>query len=205
MATEPIADDLLTRWAIQLTRGAPLVPAPHTPRQLAVASALERDIKKIMESGGIIELPFDIPGWHDYGLVWALRAWMLVGALVWCFALLGVTPLFGQVDAGLHLRGQDGEMRVANPTTKTLHVGMVLFTDSTLVDTVPVRISPSDFTLAPGAEQMVRLRLRQPMAVGATYRLATMFLPVDEAEQRPMMVLRLAVRILTRVVVEAGP
>ena len=110
-----------------------------------------------------------------------------------------------QVDAVLQLHGQDAEMRVANPTTRPLRITVTLFRDSTLVDTVPARISPSSFTLASGASQVVRLRLRAPMQPGASYRLGTTFTPVEEEEEapRPTMRLVLAVRMLTRV--RAGP
>jgi len=126
-------------------------------------------------------------------------------SLLLAVILFGVVRLLhGQVDAVLHLSGRDAEMRVANPTAKPLRVSITLFTDSTLTDSVPGRISPQQFTLAAGAGQVVRLRLRARMTAGARYRLATTFTPQGEAPPpRPTMRFVLATRIITRV--EAGP
>jgi len=112
--------------------------------------------------------------------------------------------LAAQVDAVLHLRGRDGEMRVANPTTKTLQVSIALFTDSTLTDTVQVRISPRTFSLDPGASQTVRLRLHVPAPPGAAFRLATTFTPEPEVDPAPRPTMRfiMAVRYLVRVEVQ---
>jgi P pilus assembly chaperone PapD len=117
--------------------------------------------------------------------------------------LSAVRLLHGQVDAVLRLSGRDAEMRVANPTTKPLHVSITLFRDSTLTDSVPCRISPQTFTLAPGREQVVRLRLRTKPDTSTRYRLGTLFTPDDGQPPQPAMRFVLATRIVTRV--QAGP
>jgi len=124
-------------------------------------------------------------------------------SLILAFILLGVARLLhGQVDAVLHITGRDVEMRVANPTQKPLKVSITLFTDSTLTDSIPCRISPQAFTLAAGASQVVRLRLRAPLSATASPRLATLFMPVED-KSRAAMRITLATRLLTRV--RAGP
>jgi len=126
-------------------------------------------------------------------------------SLLLAFVLLGVVHLLhGQVDAVLRISGRDAEMRVANPTQKPLKVSITLFADSTLTDSIPCRISPQSVTLAAGASQVVRLRLRTPPKPGSAFRLATLFMPVED-KSRPAMRITLATRLITRVVTEAGP
>src|SRR6266704_336078 len=83
--------------------------------------------------------------------------------------------LTAQVNAVLVLHERDASMVVQNPSGKPLRVTVTLFADSTLADTVPARISPSAFTLQPGASQTVRLRLQSPAPAGAAFRLGTTF------------------------------
>jgi P pilus assembly chaperone PapD len=134
---------------------------------------------------------------------------VLIGAVLWALLIFGATQLAGQVDAVLQLRGVDGEVRIANPTQKTLKVSLALYRDSVgvnppLGDSIKaVRINPAAFTLQPGASQMVRLRLRTPPKPGTVLRLATTFLPEEEPQPRPTMRFILATRIITRVM--AGP
>jgi hypothetical protein len=116
--------------------------------------------------------------------------------------------LFGQVSAAVQLHGTDAEMRIANPTPRPLSVTITLYRDATksggpvaLGDSVSALISPSAFTLKPGAEQMVRLRVMAAMKPSEILRLATTFMPVED--YRPGMHIVLAVRVLTKV--EAGP
>lgn len=139
------------------------------------------------------------------GCISSTSAFVLVlGALVWLFAIIGVRSLFGQVDGVLQFHGQDAEFKVANPSAKPLQVSITLFKDSTLTDSIPARISPQQFTLAVGASQVVRIRLRATMPTGADYRLATTFLPTEDAEPpRATMHLTLATRMIVRV--KAGP
>jgi P pilus assembly chaperone PapD len=125
-------------------------------------------------------------------------------SLVVLLLFILTSRLLGQVDAVLVLHGRDAEMRVANPTAKPLLVSVTLFADSTLTDSVPTRISPKQFTLAPGGSQVVRLRLHARMTAGAGYRLGTLFTPVESpVSPRRQMQLVLATRIITRV--QAGP
>jgi hypothetical protein len=92
---------------------------------------------------------------------------------------------------------------VARRTKAPLRVTVMLFNDSTLTDSVPAHISPSTFTLTAGASQTVRLRLRTKPDRSARMRLGTTFLPEEEEKtERPTMRFVLAVRILTRVIVE---
>jgi P pilus assembly chaperone PapD len=131
------------------------------------------------------------------------RAGCIVRAAVIAAVLLAAAKvLSAQVDAVLHVRGHDAELRVGNPTAKPLHVSLTLFRDSTLTDSVPCRISPQSFTLLPGKEQVVRLRLRSTPDTTSRYRLGTLFTPVESPSQ-PAMRFVLATRIITRV--EAGP
>src|SRR5207249_229558 len=80
-------------------------------------------------------------------------------SLILVLAVLGLTVvkrLHGQVDAVLHLKGRDAEMRVANPYTHPLRVSAALYRDSVgvnppLGDSIrAVRISPAAFILQPG-------------------------------------------------------
>jgi hypothetical protein len=129
---------------------------------------------------------------------------LILGALVWLFAIIGVRSLFGQVDGVLQFHGVDAQFNVANPTAKPLKVSITLFKDSTLADSIPARISPKQFTLAVGGSQVVRIRLRAKMQAGAAYRLATTFLPTEEpAPPRATVRLTLATRMIVRV--KAGP
>ncbi len=137
-------------------------------------------------------------------LPWALRLMFLISAVVWLLALVGIRSLFAQVDAVLVLHGRDAQMQVANPTRAPLRVTITLFTDTTLTDSVPARISPSAFTLPSTARQVVRIRLTRAVPPGTVLRLATTFLPVEEERApRPTMRFILATRIITRV--KAGP
>src|SRR5207249_81031 len=111
--------------------------------------------------------------------------------------MLLAVPLHAQVDAALRVHGRDAEMRVANPTQKPLGVSVTLFRDVTLVDTIACRITPRSFTLQPGGSQVVRVRLREPMKAGTTYRLGTTFMPPENPT--PGLIIALATRILTRV------
>jgi P pilus assembly chaperone PapD len=130
------------------------------------------------------------------------RMGCIVRAVVIAAVLLVAAKLLSaQVNAVLHISGRDAEMRVANPTQKPLKVSITLFVDSTLTDSIPCRISPQAFTLAAGASQVVRLRLRAPLSATASPRLATLFMPVED--KQPAMRITLATRLLTRV--RAGP
>ena len=126
-------------------------------------------------------------------------------ALILAFIVFVAARLLSaQVNAVLHISGRDAEMRVANPTAKPLKVSITLYRDSTLTDSVPARISPQQFTLAAGASQIVRLRLRTPPKPASVFRLGTLFMPVED-KSRPAMRITLATRLITRVVTEAGP
>jgi P pilus assembly chaperone PapD len=133
-------------------------------------------------------------------------------SLVLILALLGiVSRLHGQVSAVVQLHGRDAEVKIANPTAHPLRVTLALYRDSVgvnppLGDSISaVRISPAAFTLQPGAEQTVRLRLHTPPKPATVLRLAVTFLPPEEEQQpRPTMNLVLAVRMIVRVLAD-GP
>src|SRR5437867_1634263 len=85
-------------------------------------------------------------------------------SLILTVILLGVIRvLYGQVSAVVQLHGRDAEVVVGNPTTHPFRVSVALYRDSVgvnppLGDSITsVRISPRQFTLQPGREQMVRL------------------------------------------------
>jgi P pilus assembly chaperone PapD len=127
-------------------------------------------------------------------------------ALVVALLLLVARVLTAQVSAVVPLHGRDAEVRVGNPTLKPLRVTLVLYRDRVgsnppLGDSVPARISPRAFTLQPGAEQMVRLRLPSAPPSGTILRLAVTFTPPDDRTTGMQLVL--AVRYIVRV--EAGP
>ena len=159
-------------------------------------------------------------GFHAYFKFWpTARAyvarplrWGITGATSGCrstaLVLVGLLLVAGvlaaQVDAVLQLHGRDAAMTIANTTQKPLRVALTLYRDSTLTDSLRVRITPQTFVLAPGQSQTVRLRLREAVRAGAGLRLATLFTPVAEAATpQPTMRVILATRIVTRV--EAGP
>ena len=138
---------------------------------------------------------------------WMMRVALVLGALVWFFAIIGVRSLFAQVDATLRIKGTDAEMRIANPTQKPLKVTVTLYrNDSThnppLGDSVPTRISPNGFVLQPGAQQIVRLRLKAKVTAGEVLRLGTIFAPLDETPKtkpQPTVQFILQTRLITRV------
>jgi P pilus assembly chaperone PapD len=130
---------------------------------------------------------------------WALRGVLVLSVVVWASAVVGVRALLGQVSAVIPLHGTDASVTVANPTTHPLHVALTLYRDATLRDSMAARISPSAFTLQPGAQQVVRLRLPVAPTRGAVLRLATTFTPVEEAAARPTMRFVLATRVVVRV------
>ncbi len=128
-------------------------------------------------------------------------------ALMVALLLLMAHVLTGQVSAVVQMHGTDAEVRIGNPTQKPLKVSLALYRDSVgvnppLGDSMPARISPSAFTLHPGAEQMVRLRLPVAPTPGSVLRLAVTFTPQDDPTTTGMRFV-LAVRYIVRV--EAGP
>jgi len=129
-------------------------------------------------------------------------------ALMVALLLLMARILMAQVSAVVQLHGRDAEVRIGNPTPNPLHVSLVLYRDSVgvnppLGDSIPARISPRSFTLHPGAEQMVRLRLPSTPQPGTVRRLAVTFLPIEEPTPQAAMRFILATRIIVRV--EARP
>ena len=108
----------------------------------------------------------------------------------------------------VQLHGRDAEVRIGNPTQRPLAVSITLYRDATtpgkpvtLGDSLRARISPSTFTLQPGVEQTVRLRVQASVRQGEVLRLAVTFTPVEEPEPQPRPTMRfiMAVRYLVRV------
>jgi len=132
---------------------------------------------------------------------WALRGVLVLSVVVWALAVVGVRSLLGQVSAVIPLHGTDASVTVANPTAAPLHVTMVLYRNAPgalpLGDSVAARISPRAFTLPPGAQQLVRLRVRAAVTPGEVLRLAVTFVPIETAAGG--MRLTLATRLIARV------
>lgn len=62
---EPVHEDRLKAWTIQLVNGKALDPAPATAREKRVAAALQQDIEQIQKDGGIVEIPSELPSADD--------------------------------------------------------------------------------------------------------------------------------------------
>jgi P pilus assembly chaperone PapD len=141
--------------------------------------------------------------------------WGITGAPSGCFAsiliivavlvlLAGV--LSAQVDAVVMLHGRDAELRVANPTARALQISVAIYrnasTSPPLGDSVAAKISPQTFVLPPGASQLVRLRVRAPVAPHELLRFAVTFTPVED-HPAPALKIVLATRIIGKL--QAGP
>lgn len=59
---DPVHEDVLQAWTIQLVNGEALDPAPATARERRVAAGLKRDIEQIQKDGGVVEIPPSLPG-----------------------------------------------------------------------------------------------------------------------------------------------
>lgn len=119
--------------------------------------------------------------------------------------LLLARVLSAQITAVAELRNGVATLSIGNPTTGPLTVTVSLFRDATteggpvtLGDSVPARISPASFSLQPGEIQVVRIRVRAPVAPNELLRLVTLLDPqTPAAGQGVQLVVR--TRLITKV------
>jgi P pilus assembly chaperone PapD len=144
---------------------------------------------------------------------WPLAAALVVGALVWVFAIVGVRSLFGQVASTVPIAKGEAATPVRNPAPAPMAVTVALYTqDTTRTDRVgrPVGsiVAPSSFLLGPGETQTVRLRLRETFPPGTVLRLVTTYTPADTpshrigAETAAVSQVVIVTRLVTKAVVQ---
>ncbi len=133
---------------------------------------------------------------------WLVRAAVLLGALVWVLAVLGVRSLFAQVAPVLELRHGRAETPVVNsgrdPVSVTVTVNRDTATRDRIGAPVVALVSPAAFLLAPGERQLVRLHVRDLFAPGTVLRLVTTLTPRAQGSGtvRLVLVTRLASKVL---------
>jgi hypothetical protein len=126
-----------------------------------------------------------------------------------------IGPLLLQVASVLSLSNSEATTHVRNPSptdsariTIELRHAVQVGTTVTLGPEVRGLVAPSTFTLAPGEDQTVRIRLRESVPSGTVLRLVTTFTPLVADEPAPgsetTAVARLVtvVRLITKVVVQ---
>lgn len=136
---------------------------------------------------------------------WALRITLLLGLLVWIFAIIGVRSLLGQVTAVAEIRNGVGEIFVGNPSKSPLAITVQLYRDATtdssavvLGPLVSALVSPATFTLQAGESQIVRVRLREPVAPGELLRVVTILDPRVVVDTTPGLQVTVVTRLITK-------
>ncbi len=109
--------------------------------------------------------------WEPARMPLALRVLLMIGAAVWCLAIVGAFHLVhGQVEPVVTFHGGALSTMVRNPARDTADVTVELMG-------ARARVSPSAFWLAPGERQAVRVRLREAVLTGTILRLVTCVTP----------------------------
>jgi hypothetical protein len=133
-------------------------------------------------------------------LPWALRLTLVLGLIVWIFALVGVRSLLSQVTADVTLQNNIAELSVG-PVATPHRVSILLYRDggaAVLGDSVRALVSPREFTLQPNVVQTVRIRIDEQVVPGELLRVATLFVPVDSTTSQTVA-LRVAMRLVTKI------
>ncbi len=114
-------------------------------------------------------------------LPWAFRLTLLLGALVWLLAIIGVRSLFAQVAPVVELIHGQASTPVVNASLDHVTVTVTVARDTATPDrigrAVIALVSPAVFHLNPGERQLVRLHVREVFLPGTVLRLVTTLTP----------------------------